>query len=518
VAWPLGRRKMALSHAESDSYVALDGDDTAANAAEPQTPPCAALKPRAFAASVLLTAVVFGALGALPTALPDAARRGAALFTLCAALWASDALPAWVVGIAVPALSTALRLGEGVSPKERGVFNLASMSDPVVYLLLASFALGAALNKHGLDSRIALVLLRRATAVGPRTLVAVVLCVCAALSSVVGNACAAVVVLLLCTPLLRACDRSTRFPQCCVSAIALGSNIGGMLTPVSSAQNAVALGQAVLGGKGCVVGFVEWIAATLPLCVLYLLAAHALLFAYWRPTLLTLPHMLQLDVSSTPLTPQARAVAALTAGTIACWACFPHLAPIFGGIGVFSLCPIALLWGTGLMTKQEFLSLDWSILMLLGGGSTLGRSVETSGLLDHVAGGLRRMLAGWTPAAASAVFSAVMLVASNFISHTIAAMTFLPLVADAADPDSVAATVMCAVMACTSACMLPISSLPNMLAFASTGEDGQPFLAVSDLLKLGLAFEAVVFSLTSTAGFALASVVLRDACSAPNAG
>ena len=32
------------------------------------------------------------------------------------------------------------------------------MADPVVYLLLASFALGAALNKHGVDSRIALVL------------------------------------------------------------------------------------------------------------------------------------------------------------------------------------------------------------------------------------------------------------------------------------------------------------------------------------------------------------------------
>jgi phosphate transporter len=283
-----------------------------------------------------------------------------------------------------------------------------------------------------------------------------------------------------------------------------------MLTPVSSAQNAVALG--ILGNRGCSVGFTDWIAATLPLCVVYLVAAHCILFAYWRPTLLDLPAVMQLDVSTSPLTKQSKAVAAVTAGTIACWACFPHLAPLFGDIGVFSLCPIVVLWGTGLMSKPEFLSLDWSILVLLGGGSTLGRSVEASGLLDHVAGVLRRLLAGWTPAAASAVYSAATLLASNCISHTVSALTFLPLVADAADQASVAATVMCAVMACTSACMLPISSLPNMLAFASTDEAGHPFLEVMDLLKLGVAFETVVFVITPTAGFALASFVLRDAC------
>jgi phosphate transporter len=494
---------------DGDAYVPLNDDAEAS--AQPHTPPAAVFKPRAVVASVL---VALATCAALPDSLRLSARRGASLFTLSAALWASDAVPAWVVGSAVPPLATALQLGAGDSPPERGVSNLSSMADPVVFLLLASFALGAALKKHGLDARLAAVMLRRASAVGPRTLIAMVLCVCAALSAVVGNACAAVVVLLLCTPLLRSCPRSSRFPQCCVTAVALGANIGGMLTPVSSAQNAVALGQAVLGGRGCSVGFGDWVAATLPLCVLYVFAAHVLLFAYWRPTLTELPATsLQQDVGTGALTPQARAVVVITASTVVSWACFPHVfAPLFGDIGVLSLCPIALLWGSGLMTKAEFLSLDWSIVILLGGGSTLGRSVETSGLLDHIASALRQLLAGWTPAAASAVYAAAMLLASNCISHTVAAMTFLPLVADAADQGSVAATVMCAVMACTSACMLPISSLPNMLAFASTDVAGQPFLEVSDLLKLGLAFEAVVYSVTTTAGFALASSVLQDAC------
>ena len=53
-----------------------------------------------------------------------------------------------------------------------------------------------------------------------------------------------------------------------------------------------------------------------------------------------------------------------------------------------------------------------------------------------------------------------------------------------------------------------------MVAFASADDQGVPYLTSGDLLKLGLAFEVVVFTLTSSVGFALASWLLRDACPA----
>ena len=181
---------------------------------------------------------------------------------------------------------------------------------------------------------------------------------------------------------------------------------------------------------------------------------------------------------------------------------------------MLSLLPIVVLFASGLLTAPDFNHLDWSVIVLLGGGACLGRAAATSGLLGHLAAVLRAALADWTPPAASAVYSGAALLASTFVSHTVAAITFLPLVADAAAPRSVAATVMAAVICDTGACMLPVSSLPNMLAFASADVHGVPYLAAPDFLKTGAAFALVVFATTSTAGCALATWVLRDACPA----
>lgn len=51
-----------------------------------------------------------------------------------------------------------------------------------------------------------------------------------------------------------------------------------------------------------------------------------------------------------------------------------------------------------------------------------------------------------------------------------------------------------------------------MVAFASTDDAGVPYLCVGDFLRLGLAFEAVVYALTSTAGFELFARTLRGVC------
>jgi anion transporter len=427
--------------------------------------PSPGIKPRALLASVVACLLVLAA-PALREGISHAARRGAALFVLAASLWASDAVAPWVVGVSVPVLATALHLPPALTPSERGAFNLSSLSDPVIYLLLSSFALGGALHKHGLDARLAATMLERASAVGPRTLIGVVLLVTCALSAVVGNACAAVATLLLVTPLLRACPRQSGFPQCCVAAVALGANIGGMVTPVSSAQNAVALGQGVLGGHHCAITFAQWVAATAPLCAVYLLAAWMLVLRYWRPTLTELPVLPRRDAAHAGerLQGPARAVAVISAATVAAWCGFARLEPIFGDIGVLSLCPIALLWGLGLMTKADFQALDWTVVVLLGGGCSLGRALQSSGLLEHCALALRRVLASSTPAAASAIYSFAVLLASNFVSHTVGAITLLPLVAEAAQRTSLAATILSAVMCDTCACMLPVSRCVTAVA------------------------------------------------------
>jgi hypothetical protein len=45
-------------------------------------------------------------------------------------------------------------------------------------------------------------------------------------------------------------------------------------------------------------------------------------------------------------------------------------------------------YGLGLLKVEDFKRLDWGILMLLGGGSSLGDAVKSSGLLKTVANGV----------------------------------------------------------------------------------------------------------------------------------
>lgn len=146
------------------------------------------------------------------------------------------------------------------------------------------------MNKYSLDTMIASSFLRRAGAVGPLTLSFGVLLVGFFLSWIVGNACASVALLLIMTPLIRACPRSSHYPQMLVSCIAWGGNLGAMATPTSSGQSAAAL-SLLTGTLGCNVSFGDWVLCSLPSTLMLAAAAWGVLFAYWRPSLPTLPEV-----------------------------------------------------------------------------------------------------------------------------------------------------------------------------------------------------------------------------------
>ena len=47
-------------------------------------------------------------------------------------------------------------------------------------------------------------------------------------------------------------------------------------------------------------------------------------------------------------------------------------------------CTPQVLHGTGILDVADLKSLDWHVLLLLGGGSALGRAIRESGLLHEV--------------------------------------------------------------------------------------------------------------------------------------
>ena len=66
--------------------------------------------------------------------------------------------------------------------------------------------------------------------------------------------------------------------------------------------------------------------------------------------------------------------------------------------------------------------------MLAMGGSALGEAVKSSGLLSAIAHGIQDLIVDRGIWAVLAIFCALVLVATTFISHTVGAMVILPIV------------------------------------------------------------------------------------------
>ena len=180
---------------------------------------------------------------------------------------------------------------------------------------------------------------------------------------------------------------------------------------------------------------------------------------------------------------------------------------------MISVLPMVLLFGSGLLTKQDLLRLDWSLVVLLGGGFCLGAAVSASGALALLGDGLKAALSDATLQQRVAVFNLVIISISNFVSHSVTAVTLLPVIAATASGTSaVAAVVVAAAIADSGACLLPISSIPNLIVAAATDEDGVTYLKMRDFLKIGVVMLLIAYGLTTSVTFGVSRLVLKNAC------
>ena len=173
-----------------------------------------------------------------------------------------------------------------------------------------------------------------------------------------------------------------------------------------------------------------------------------------------------------PLDAKSYAVIFVVVITVLAWALSNYLELFFGDLGVISIVPMVMLFGSGLLTKQDLLRLDWSLVVLLGGGFCLGGAVQQSGALNLVANSLNQALLGASADESAVVFNLVIGIVSNFVSHSVTAVTLIPVIAQTAAGGPVAATVMSAITSDSGACVLPISSLPNLIVSAATDDQG----------------------------------------------
>lgn len=243
-----------------------------------------------------------------------------------------------------------------------------------------------------------------------------------------------------------------------IIGIALASNIGGMLSPIASPQNVVAMG--IMKPEPT---WLQWFFIVIPVGIVSLILIWLLLLITFQPGKGT---------TIAPIRPLKEKftggqwfVAIVTIITIILWCTSHTLEDVFGDMGVVAIIPIVLFFGIGILTKEDFNNFPWTIIILAAGGLSLGKAVRSSGLLHTLAEIVSREVEGMSLYGVLVVFSSLILVIATFISHTVAALIFLPLVYDvgvAMDQPHPNLLVMGGVLMCSAAMGLPTSGFPNM--------------------------------------------------------
>lgn len=492
-------------------------DDEAATSRKFKTPLGRLSLPSWMAGTSMLTLLgslaVFCALLAAPIMDKPEEQNCLALLVFVSLLWATETIPLFVTSLLIPFLSVVLRVVcDEESPKHgrldaKGATNaiFAAMWSPVIMLLLGGFTLAAALSKCKIDKRLATLVLSKA-GTQPRTVLVANMFVAAFASMLISNVAAPVLCYSIIEPMLRTLPSDSNMSKAVIIGIALASNIGGMLSPIASPQNVVAMG--VMKPEPT---WLQWFFIVIPVGAVSILAIWMLLLVTFQPGKGTV--IAPIRPLKERFTGVQWFVAVVTIITIGLWCASHQMEHIFGDMGVIAIMPIVLFFGIGILTKEDFNNFPWTIIILAAGGLSLGKAVRSSGLLHEVAEIVSKNVEGMSLYVVLVVFSTLILVIATFISHTVAALIFLPLVFDVGmsmDQPHPNLLVMGGVLMCSAAMGLPTSGFPNMTAIMKEDATGQRYLRVKHFITRGIPSSLLTLVVVITLGYGIMQVAGLD--------
>ena len=466
-----------------------------------------------------LLAIVVGL--ALPESLPGAdgplelghaARITAAVATLMAAWWLTEAIPlsaTALLPLALLPLLGARSIGETASP----------YANPVIFLFLGGFMLGLAMERWGLHKRVALLTIR-AVGTGPRSIIAGFMIATAMLSAFVSNTATVIMLIPIATSVLATLPEKAdapagarkRFATCLVLAIAYAASIGGVATLIGTPPNAILAGFVQDRGEYDI-SFGEWLLHALPLVLVMLPIAYLLLVgplfrikgAVGGSREAIRDELRELG----PMKPGEWVVFIIFTITACLWIFqdlimqLPGLERLgislsdaqiamFASVALF-VTPVDRKWRTFAMDWNTAARVPYGILLLFGGGLSLAAAVSGTGL-DSAIGQQFARLDGvpiWL-----IVLSLCLMVTflTELTSNTAVTTALLPVMAAAGTALGIDDAYLLLPVAVSASCafMLPVATPPNAVAFSSG------HVTIGQMARTGLVFN-ILFACVITA-------------------
>jgi solute carrier family 13 (sodium-dependent dicarboxylate transporter), member 2/3/5 len=434
----------------------------------------------------IITVVVVGVLPFLAVDSQLIARL-LSVVAVCLVLWLFELVPAFVPTLLLWAL-----IPLTLNPLDAR-YSLATVlhwaADPVLALFFGGFVLGVAADRHGISKMIVDWALLRS---GNRFtwMLALTMGLSAFMSMWISNIAAAALMFGALRPILLQMEFNSPHRRTLLVGTAFAANVGGIATPVGTGPNAIAVASV---SQTVQIDFIHWMLFATPLAVGLLALAFALL--WWRSW--SELGSLSFDVSA--MTQEREEVGTRRNGQriflvvltlcVALWLSEPiHRI----SAAVVAIGAAASLFLFRNLTRVDLARIDWSTLFLIAGGITLGRLLESSGLVGIVSTELN--LAHLSPTISIFILCLASALLSALMSNTATVVMLIPL-ATALVPEP------------STAILVAVSSSLGMTFVISTPQNamahGEGGVHASDLLYPGLVIMIVGCALVALTGQAV---------------
>ena len=449
-----------------------------------------------------------------PLPLAPAPHRLAAILSMMVVLWVTEALPLAVTALIGPVLAIVLR----VVPARTA---FAPFADPIIFLFIGSFMLAEAMFVHGLDRRIAFTALSsRLVGNSPIRILMAFGAVSAGISMWISNTATTAMMFPIGLSIVahlthgRESEKGSReFAIAMMLMCAFGASIGGIGTPIGTPPNLIGIGM-LNRIVGTDISFFRWMLIGVP--VVALLFTFLLVYFYFRSV-----RGLELDTSKAgriqdelrrlgPMSTGQRNVLIAFGVTVALWL-FPGVLAILGlgqspfvraynaavpesvaaMTGAILLFVLPLQWRARQFTLkwEEAVRIDWGIILLFGGGLTMGELAFSTGLAESMGRGITSLLPVHSEAALTILFTAVAIVMSEAASNTASANMIVPIaiaVSMAAGVNPVQPA-LGATLGASMGFMMPISTPPNAIVYSSG------HVPITAMMRHGIVLDVVGF-------------------------
>ena len=367
--------------------------------------------------------------------------------------------------------------------------------------MIGIFTFSAAMIRAGLHKRIALVILDAMNG-KPRRVLAGFIAATTILSMFLNNTVATAMMIPFALALIKTLelDSTSGYAKALILSLPFSASIGGMATLIGSGTNF--MGASLIEElQGPTITFMDWLSVGLPFTLIISPIVWLLLSTMFRLKDYQAENREFFKKELKELGPMTRMQKILIVVLFAAMALFvflDKLKDLFPWLmldtyllcflmgAVLFLIPIDLKNGKFICDVSIFKEVSWNTLMMILGADAIGGAISKAGISAWIASKLDFMSA-WSPLAVVIFIAFVVAVLTEFMTNSVVALAFIPIVYALAPMIGVSEMMLSFVvmLSASFAFCLPAGTAPNALAFSCES------LHIKDMIKAGFILKII---------------------------